>query len=119
VLIDCHSMPSCARGPNAPDVVLGDRFGASCHPTVTNLVEATLRRLGYRVARNAPFAGGHTTQLYGRPGRRVHALQIELSRGLYIDERTMLRTQGFFKVRADMARLGEALAAAELHKSLG
>ncbi|MGE0830267.1 MAG: N-formylglutamate amidohydrolase [Hyphomonadaceae bacterium] len=118
VLIDCHSMPACARGPNAPDVVLGDRFGASCHPSVTNLVEATLRRLGYRVARNAPFAGGHTTQAYGRPAKHVHALQIELSRGLYLDERSLQRTQGFLKVRADMTRLGEALAAAELHKSL-
>lgn len=118
VLIDCHSMPSCARGPNAPDIVLGDRFGASCHPSVTNLVEATLRRQGYRVSRNAPFAGGHTTQLYGRPAKHVHALQIELNRGLYIDEASMQRTQGFLKVRADMTRLGEALAAAELHKSL-
>jgi N-formylglutamate amidohydrolase len=118
VLIDCHSMPSCARGPNAPDVVLGDRFGASCHPAVTGLVEATLRRLGYRVARNAPFAGGHTTQLYGQPSHRTHALQIELNRGLYLDEKSMQRTQGFLRVRADMARLGEALAAAELHKSL-
>jgi N-formylglutamate deformylase len=118
VLIDCHSMPSCSRGPNAPDVVLGDRFGASCHPSVTALVEATLQRLGYRVARNAPFAGGHTTQLYGRPARRVHALQIELNRGLYLDERSMQRTQGFLRVRADMARLGEALAAAQLHRSL-
>lgn len=118
VLIDCHSMPSCSRGPNAPDVVLGDRYGAACHPSVTSLAEATLRRLGYRVIRNAPFAGGHTTQHYGRPGRRVHALQIELNRGLYLDEKSMQRTSGFLRVRADMARLGEALAAAELHKSL-
>ncbi|MGE3251257.1 MAG: N-formylglutamate amidohydrolase [Hyphomonadaceae bacterium] len=118
VLIDCHSMPSCARGPNAPDVVLGDRYGASCHPAVTSLVEATLRRLGYRVHRNAPFAGGHTTQHYGRPGKRVHALQIELNRGLYLDESSLQRTQGFIRVRADMGRLGEALAAAQLHKSL-
>ena len=61
VLIDCHSMPNNSRGAHAPDVVLGDRFGASCHPSVTALAEATLRRQGYRVARNAPFAGGHTT----------------------------------------------------------
>jgi N-formylglutamate amidohydrolase len=118
VLIDCHSMPSSARGAGAPDVVLGDRFGASCHPSVTALAEAGLRRLGYRVARNAPFAGGHTTQLYGRPALRTHALQIELNRALYVDERTLERTAGFARVRADMSRLAEALAAAALHKSL-
>lgn len=118
VLIDCHSMPSSARGAHAPDIVLGDRFGASCHPSVTALAEATLRRLGYRVARNAPFAGGHTTQTYGRPAQRVHALQIEINRALYVDERTLERTHGHTRVRADMSRLAEALAAAALHKSL-
>jgi N-formylglutamate amidohydrolase len=118
VLIDCHSMPSNARGPQNPDIVLGDRFGAACHPAVTGLTEATLRRLGYKVARNAPFAGGHTTQTYGRPSRRVHALQIEINRSLYLDERTLERTAGFTRVRADMARLAEALAAAQLHLSL-
>jgi N-formylglutamate amidohydrolase len=118
VLIDCHSMPSNARGSYAPDIVLGDRYGASCHPSVTALAEATLRRLGYRVARNAPFAGGHTTQTYGRPAHRVHALQVEINRGLYCDERSLDRTVGFTRVRADMTRLAEALSAAALHKSL-
>jgi N-formylglutamate amidohydrolase len=118
VLIDCHSMPSNARGAHAPDIVLGDRFGASCHPSVTALVETTLRRLGYRVARNTPFAGGHITQTYGRPAHRSHALQIEINRALYVDERTLERTNGYQRIRADMSRLAEALSAATLHKSL-
>lgn len=118
VLIDCHSMPNNARGAHAPDVVLGDRFGASCHPSVTALAEATLRRQGYRVARNTPFAGGHTTQTYGRPISGVHALQVEINRALYVDERTLERTTGYARVRADMTRLAEALSAAALHESL-
>jgi N-formylglutamate amidohydrolase len=118
VLVDCHSMPSCARGAHAPDIVLGDRFGMSCHPSLTALAEATLRRLGYRVARNAPFAGGHTTRIHGRPELRTHALQIEINRALYVDERTLEPTSGFARVRHDMSRLAEALAAAALHKSL-
>lgn len=118
VLVDCHSMPSSARGAHAPDIVLGDRFGAACHPSLTALAEAALRRLGYRVARNAPFAGGHTTQTYGRPLNQVHALQIEISRALYMDEWSLDRSNGFARVRADMTRLAEALSAAMLHKSL-
>lgn len=118
VLIDCHSMPSCARGPHAPDVVLGDRFGAACHPSVIALAEATLRKMGYQVARNAPFAGGHITQTYGQPAAHVHALQIELNRGLYLDERTLERSPGLPRVRTDMERLAEVLTAAELHRSL-
>ena len=81
-------------------------------------LEELLRRLGYRVARNAPFAGGHTTQTYGRPTAGVHALQIEISRALYVDERTLERTNGYVRVRADMSRLAEALSAAMLHQSL-
>lgn len=118
VLIDCHSMPSNARGAHAPDIVLGDRYGASCHASLTSFAEAALRRLGYRVARNAPFAGGHTTQTYGRPSQNEHALQIEINRALYVDERTLERTSGYARVRADMGRLAEALSAAALHKSL-
>ena len=118
VLIDCHSMPSSARGPQQPDIVLGDRFGASCHPSITALAEATLRRMGYRVSRNAPFAGGHTTQTYGRPIAKVHALQVELNRSLYLDERSMERGAGFRRVRMDMERLAAVLAEAELHRSL-
>ncbi|HYD89842.1 MAG TPA: N-formylglutamate amidohydrolase [Vitreimonas sp.] len=118
VLIDCHSMPNSSRGAHAPDIVLGDRFGASCHPSVTALAEARLRRLGYRVARNTPFAGGHITQSYGRPMSHVHALQIEINRALYVDERTLERTNGHTRVRADMSRLAEALNAASLHQSL-
>jgi len=118
VLVDCHSMPSSAGGAHAPDIVLGDRFGAACHPSVTALAEATLRRMGYRVARNAPFAGGYTTQAYGRPALKAHALQVEISRGLYIDERTLERSNGYARVKADMTRLAETFAEAALHNSL-
>jgi N-formylglutamate amidohydrolase len=118
VLIDCHSMPSFVATPRAPDIVLGDRYGAACHASVTALVEASLRKMGYRVARNAPYAGGHTTQTYGRPATHMHALQIEVNRGLYLDEQNLERGPGFNRLRADMSRLAETLAAAELHRSL-
>ena len=91
VLIDCHSMPSNSRGAHAPDVVLGDRFGASCHPSVTALAETTLRRLGYRVARNAPFAGGHTTQTYGRPAL-AHPCAASRNQPRALHRRTHART---------------------------
>ena len=124
VLIDWHSMPSAAarhgagaRGANERgdgagcDVVLGDRFGAACNGKVTSLVEKELTALGYRVARNAPYAGGYTTEHYGRPGRKVHALQIELSRALYFDETALKPTAGMVRLKADLARLFAALAA--------
>ena len=114
ILIDWHSMPAAAalgRGGEACDIVLGDRFGAACSPHVTAFVERTLGSLGYRVARNAPYAGGYTTEHYGRPGRKIHALQVELSRALYFDEAELAPTAGFEQLGADLARLFAALAA--------
>jgi N-formylglutamate amidohydrolase len=116
ILIDWHSMPSAAtgtgRGPG-PDVVLGDRFGASCSRLVTGAVERELSALGYRVARNAPYAGGYTTEFYGKPERDVHALQIELNRALYLDEARLERHAGFETLERDLGRAFANLAAAD------
>lgn len=113
VLIDWHSMPAlaaCNRHGEACDVVLGDRFGAACAPGFAALVERELAAMGYRVARNAPYAGGYTTEHYGRPGRKVHALQIELSRALYFDEAELRPNAGFERLKADLEALFAALA---------
>ena len=84
VLIDCHSMPSSsARGA---DMVLGDRFGASCGRNLINHAEAYFKSLGFTVTRNRPYAGGYTTEHYGRPLSGVHVMQVEINRGLYLRE---------------------------------
>jgi N-formylglutamate amidohydrolase len=114
ILIDWHSMPAAAatgRGGERCDFVLGDRFGSACAGAVAGLVERELGAMGYRVARNAPYAGGYTTEHYGRPGRKVHALQIEINRGLYFDERELQLTDGFAALQRDLERLFAALAA--------
>ena len=117
VLIDWHSMPAAAArfgGRDRPcDFVLGDRFGAACAGLLTARVERELEAMGYRVARNTPYAGGYTTEHYGRPARRTHALQIEINRGLYLDEVTLTPTAGFGRLKADLERLTRALAAAD------
>ncbi|EAR50705.1 hypothetical protein OG2516_09889 [Oceanicola granulosus HTCC2516] len=95
ILIDCHSMPHEAldnvgpAGAPRPDVVLGDRFGASAAASVVDQVEAAFTSVGFRVARNMPFAGAYVTQHYGRPSRRQHAIQVEIDRSLYMNERTV------------------------------
>ncbi len=114
ILIDCHSMPSNIRGGPTrirPDFVLGDRFGASCMPELTDWTAATLQRLGYTVCRNKPYAGGFITEHYGRPSRGLHALQIEVNRGLYMDENRLEPHRGFERLSADLATLAESLIA--------
>ncbi|GLK79351.1 N-formylglutamate amidohydrolase [Methylopila turkensis] len=98
LLIDCHSMPSSGgvrdERPVA-EVVLGDRYGTSCAPAIMDLAEQTLRKAGFVVARNRPYAGGYITEHYGAPASGFHALQVEINRGLYMDERTHMKTAGF------------------------
>ena len=115
VLIDWHSMPSTAagEGPHGRktcDMVLGDRFGSACSSGLTRLVDGVLEGMGFRVARNAPYAGGYTTEYYGRPEHGVHALQIEINRALYLDEATLKPHAGFERLRRDLDRLFKTLA---------
>jgi N-formylglutamate amidohydrolase len=117
LVVDCHSMPTLpplARGERPIDVALGDRFGRSCHASLIETAERRLAAAGLRVARNRPYAGGHITERYGEPGRGWHALQIELRRGLFIDERSHAPNEGFVRLRELMGELVEALAAAVL-----
>jgi len=116
IVVDCHSMPSAGGAPfrsGEPriDFVLGDRFGSSCAPSITQLAEETLCGLGYEVARNAPYAGGFVAGSYGRPRSGVHVLQIEINRALYLDERRIARTAGFDTLRNAMTVLVKRLAA--------
>jgi N-formylglutamate amidohydrolase len=117
ILVDWHSMPAAAARTGGRDrscdIVLGDRFGAACAGVLPARVERELEALGYRVARNTPYAGGYTTEHYGRPSRRVHALQIEINRALYLDEATLIPTAGFETLKADLAKVARALAHAD------
>jgi N-formylglutamate amidohydrolase len=122
VLIDCHSMPSIGgpterdAGRERVDVVLGDCRGRSCSPRLTERVEAALRQLGYAVARNNPYSGGFVTQHYGQPDEDVHALQIEINRGLYLDEATLERGPGFARLAGGMRELVRSIG--EIARSL-
>ena len=116
VLIDCHSMPSIGglldqdAGADRPEIVLGDRYGTACAPILMHTAEQTLRGLGYKVARNNPYAGGFNTEQYGRPAHGRHALQIELNRSLYMDEAMVERSGGLTTVKQHMTELVAALA---------
>ncbi len=115
LLLDCHSMPSltatgAAGGGGLIDIALGDRFGRSCAPQLIERAERLLRGHGLQVARNRPYAGGHITAHYGRPDEAVHALQIEIRRGLYMDEASLRPHAGMAPLQAVLAELLQVLA---------
>ncbi len=103
VLIDCHSMPSGPelgrRTQAQPDIVLGDCWGTSCSRDLTSLVERLFIEAGFRVRRNVPYAGGYATRHYGAPARDCHAMQIEINRSLYMNEKTVEKLEHFDEVR--------------------
>ena len=105
VLIDCHSMPHEAMdgiargGMRRPDIVLGDRFGAAASADVVDQIEQAFASAGFIVTRNAPFAGAYITQAYGRPSRRQHAVQVEIDRSIYMNEKQVRPHSGFEDVR--------------------
>jgi N-formylglutamate deformylase len=102
VLIDCHSMPHEAidsinrrNGPRA-EVVLGDRYGAAANSNIVDRIEAAFVAAGLTVVRNMPFAGAYVAQHYGRPSLNRHAVQIEIDRSLYMNEK-LIRPNGNFR----------------------
>lgn len=114
VLLDCHSMPSAAeRGlaRRSADFVLGDCHGSSCGSGIVDAAQRFLSGHGYSVALNAPYAGGFTTGHYGCPTDGGHALQIEINRALYMNERTLERKPFIAELIHDMEGLVAALAA--------
>ncbi len=104
VLLDCHSMPPRRRGE--ANVIIGDRHGTSAAAWVSETAAAIAARLGFAVARNDPFAGGHIVARHGRPPRGIHAIQVEVDRSCYCLRDARTAGPGFSRV----ARMFEALS---------
>jgi N-formylglutamate amidohydrolase len=111
ILVDCHSMPRPA-GILPPQVILGDRHGTSASPALVGLIERHFAAAGWRVGRNVPYAGGHTTKFHAAPAAGIHTVQIEIDRSLYIEPQRLVQHDGFAEVAAAVASLSRLLVSA-------
>jgi N-formylglutamate deformylase len=100
--IDWHSMKSKGKAMTTHgdamgrlDAILSDADGRTASADVTRFIAYTLRGLGMRVAVNDPYKGGNIVRRVGAPTRRVHSVQVELNRALYLDEASVTKTTGF------------------------
>jgi N-formylglutamate amidohydrolase len=131
VLVDCHSMPSRQaildegmKGRRSseivePDIVLGDRFGASCDGRLRTAVARHFRERGFRVIRNQPYAGGYCTETHGRPTEGRHAIQLEINRRLYLREASgRLRAKGTRQLQECLGELATNLKGLDLSARL-
>lgn len=114
--IDCHSMKSRGNAMNIdadtarPDIVLGDADGSSCDPDFTACIQQSFQRLGYSVAVNHPYKGGHCVRAYGKPAQHFHSVQIEINRQLYMDEATFRKNHLFEGFQADLHQVSASIA---------
>ncbi|MCG8544055.1 MAG: N-formylglutamate amidohydrolase [Alphaproteobacteria bacterium] len=112
--VNCHSMPSATRPPfinggGQADFVLGDRDGTTASPDFVHLVRDTLRQMGYSVKVNDPYKGVELIRAYSDPRVGRHSLQIEINRGLYMDEKTFRQLPEFADLQRNIDRLIKAI----------
>ena len=104
ILIDTHSMPheailNASSSFRTSQVVLGDRYGATCAPEIINDLIKLISKNGLRASRNIPFSGAYIVQKYGSPGLNLHAIQLEIDRSIYMDERKIQKLEKFHKLK--------------------
>ena len=107
LLLDCHSMPSGLFGVDA-DIIIGSDHGQSAAPWMVNAALDYFSREGLTTRLNAPFSGGFITKNYGCPEQGISALQIEICRSCYLNERTL-------ELKPDWSRLASILCRFVLH----
>lgn len=108
VLLDVHSMPPIAN--SRARIVIGDRFGRSADGRFVARAEAAVAEAGLEQALNAPYAGGHILERHADPRGQVHAIQLEIDRSLYLDQRLDQPGRGFAPVVALVRSIIDVLA---------
>ncbi|MEL6529794.1 MAG: N-formylglutamate amidohydrolase [Pseudomonadota bacterium] len=114
LLIDLHSMPPLraqAGGSRPPQIVLGDRFGASCHGSLIAAAFRCLEAEGCITAHNRPYSGGYVLDRHASPSHGIHAIQIEVCRSTYLDSRFAEPTESLVPLAKIMAVLVRELGA--------
>ena len=114
--LDCHCMGSYGSqmspdpGHKRADFCIGDRDGTTSDPEFRDCVAGLLRDMGYSVAINDPFKGVEIIRRHGKPAQSVHSLQMEIGRGLFLDEKTNEPSANFANLTADLSRLARGIA---------
>ncbi len=116
LLVDSHSMPSYGfidpslSNSKQPDLIIGDCFGTSCPERLSRHVARFFTDHGLKVTFNVPYAGGYNTRTYGKPGDHRHAIQLEFSRALYMDEKTLKPHDGFNVLQKTLTEFSENIS---------
>jgi len=100
--INMHSMPSSVTNY---DFVLGTRHQKSCSPDFSDVIAQSLMNMGYKIVFNAPYQGAEIIQRHGKPFENIHAIQIEINKGIYLNEATQEKSKNFDVLKKDLEKL--------------
>lgn len=108
MVLDCHSMPSeiCSlmQDTTKIDFCLGTLFEQSCPMEMHNIFKQQLVSDGYNVADNCPYSGAYITFNYCQPRKGIYSMQMEINRGIYMNEHVYKKNDAFSKVSDDISR---------------
>ena len=117
--VNWHSMKSVGNamtpdgaGAVRPDFVVSDGHGTTASAAVTDTIVRLLREQGYRVAVNDPYVGGPIVRRIGNPAKGIHSVQVEINRGLYLDEARVEMTEAASRLSEALRRFTIELASA-------
>ncbi len=92
LLFDAHSIkrlvPKISKDP-FPDMIIGDADETSADKSLIDCALRSLKKGPFEVAHNHPFKGGHITRYFGKKSPSQHALQLEMSQDLYMNEESI------------------------------
>ena len=107
MVLDCHSMPSeiCSlmQDTNKIDFCLGTLFEQSCPPEMHDIFKQHLQTSGYNVADNCPYSGAYITFNYCQPRKGIYSMQMEINRGIYMNEHVYKKNDAFSKASNDIS----------------
>ena len=85
---DAHSIRrrvETIRKESFPDFILGDNDEKTADKKFIETTLESLKKSDWQINHNEPFKGGFLTRSKGKPDENVHALQLEMSKDLYMD----------------------------------
>lgn len=89
---DAHSIRrkvSTIRKEPFPDFIIGDNNEKTADKRFIDTAINQLNDSTYEVKHNHPFKGGYLTRSIGNPSENIHALQLEMSKDLYMSNNEM------------------------------
>ena len=107
-VLDCHSMPSeiCSllQETQKIDFCLGTLFGQSCPEEFHAFFKSGLDRKNYYVSDNCPYSGAYITFNYCQPRQKIYTMQMEVNRGLYMNEQSYKKNGCFSNLCNDISQ---------------